>query len=220
MADFDVGNNSNPNERKELAAAASRLKMDSSSEMAKRYDELVERIIPALEKELHEEHNKYLSNVDLKDIVKSRIMAAIKKANKVIKKIKEKILPIEKNILAAEKNLEAAKRATGYEWSFQKRMIEDEQIKFDKLKIQLDKEEEKLRGPTAVLDENKAELEDLKVWFLGSEKNHPAKVDELEAQLLKARKEAKEILKSVPAFKGGQTRARKNRAGTKRLRRK
>ena len=207
MGDFYVGNNnSNPNERKELAAAASRLKMHPSSKIAERYDELVKRIIPALEKELDDAHDKYLSNVDLKEIVKPRIMTAIRKANKRIKGIEEKIL-------AAIKKLEAAERATGYERSFQKGMIKDEKEKLDNLK-------EELGEATAVLDENKAELEDLKASFLGSEKNHPGKVDELEAQLLEARKEAKEILKSVPAFKGGQTRARKNRAGTKRLRRK
>jgi hypothetical protein len=207
MADFYVGNNnSNPNERKELAAAASRLKMHPSSKIAERYDELVKRIIPALEKELDDAHDKYLSNVDLKEIVKPRIMTAIRKANKRIKGIEEKIL-------AAIQKLEAAERATGYERSFQKGMIKDEKEKLDNLK-------EDLREATAVLDENKDELEDLKASFLGSEKSHPEKVRELEAQLLKARKEAKEILKSVPAFKGGQTRARKNRAGTKRLRRK
>jgi hypothetical protein len=199
-------NHNNPNERKELAAAASRLKMHPSSKIAERYDELVERIIPDLEKEVDDAHDKYLSNVDLKEIVKPRIMTAIRKANKRIKGIEEKIL-------AAIKKLEAAERATGYERSFQKGMIKDEKEKLDNLK-------EELREATAVLDENKAELEDLKASFIGSEKNHPEKVRELEAQLLEARKEAKEILKSVPAFKGGKTRARKNRAGTKRLRRK
>jgi hypothetical protein len=207
MADFYVGNNnSNPNERKKLAAAASRLKMHPSSEIAERYDELVKRIIPTLEKELDDAHGKYLSNVDLKDIVKPRIMTAIRKANKRIKGIEEKIR-------AAIKDIEAAERATGYERSFQKRMIKDEKEKLDQLK-------EELREATAVLDENKDELEDLKASFLASENNHPAKVGELEAQLLEARGEARKILQSVPAFKGGKTRARKNRAGTKRLRRK
>jgi hypothetical protein len=191
MPAFYVGNNNsnpnertNPNERKELAAAASRLKMHPSSEIAERYDELVKRIIPTLEKELDDAHDKYLSNV-------ARIMTAIRKANSQIKSIEEEIP-------AAIKKLDAAERATGYQRSFQKGMIKDEKEKLDQLN-------EKLREATAVLVKNKAEL---------------GKVDELEAQLLKARKEAKEILKSVPTFKGGKTRARKNRAGTKRLRRR
>jgi hypothetical protein len=209
MRDFYIANRNNHNnlnERKELAAAASRLKMHPSSEIAERYDELVKRIIPTLEKELDDAHDKYLSNVDLKEFVKPRIMTAIRKANRQIKGIEEKIR-------AAIKDLESAERATGYERSFQKGMIKDEKEKLDNLK-------EDLREATDVLDENKAELEDLKASFLASEKNHPAKVDELEAQLLEARGEVRKILQSVPAFKGGQTRARKNRVGTKRLRRK
>ena len=68
------------------------------------------------------------------------------------------------------------------------------------------------------LSEKKKELADLEESFNTSEKNHAAKVEELEVQLSEARKEAKEILRSVAAFKGGQTRARKNRVGTKRRR--
>ena len=180
MADFYVGNNnSNPNERKELAAAASRLKMHPSSKIAERYDELVERIIPSLEKEVDEEHDKYLLFTDIKGILEANIQKAKIKVTKV------------------------------------RTIIDSKNNKYDPEKLNIILEKAKLN-----LSEKKKELADLEKSFNVSEKNHPEKVRELEAQLLKARKEAKEILKSVPAFKGGQTRARKNRAGTKRLRRR
>ena len=211
MGDFYIGNRNNPNNRnylKELAAAASRLKMGSSPNKSERYDELVKRVIPALEKELDDAHGKYLSNVNLKDIVKPRIMTAIKKATRQVKQIEEKVR-------AAKKDVEAAERATGYERSFQRGMIKDEKEKLARLI-------ENLREATLVLEENEAELADLKESFLGAEKNHPEKVEELKAKVSEARKEAKEILQSVPAFKGGQTRTRKNknRVGTKRRVRK
>lgn len=213
MGDFYIGNRNNPNNRnylKELAAAASRLKMGSSPNKSERYDELVKRVIPALEKELDDAHGKYLSNVNLKDIVKPRIMTAIKKATRQVKQIEEKVR-------AAKKDVEAAERATGYERSFQRGMIKDEKEKLARLI-------ENLREATIVLEENEAELADLKESFLGAEKNHPEKVKKLKATISKAMNEAKQILQSVddPVFKGGQTRTRKNknRVGTKRRVRK
>jgi hypothetical protein len=72
MGYFYIGNkklNENRNYLKQLAAVASRLKMGISPKNSKRYDELVNKIIPGLEKELDVAHDKYLSNVNLKDIV-------------------------------------------------------------------------------------------------------------------------------------------------------
>ena len=68
MGDFYIGNNkpNNPNERKGLAAAASLLKMRKSSNNSKRYDELVKRIIPKLEKELDDAHDEYLLYIHIK----------------------------------------------------------------------------------------------------------------------------------------------------------
>jgi predicted ribosome quality control (RQC) complex YloA/Tae2 family protein len=147
MSHFYVGNKepNNWNELKGLAAAASRLKMGNSPNKSERYDKLVNQIIPALEKELDDAHDEYLS-------VESKIMTVIKKAEK--KKGTEKIIE---------------------------------------------------KGESALSEKGEEYAE---------------KVKELIAKISKARIEAKEILRSVAAFKGGQTRARKNRAGTKRLRRR
>ena len=86
MSDFYIGNNmpNNPNERKLLAAAASLLKMRKSSNNSKRYDELVNEIIPKLEKELDDAHDEYLRYIHIKGIVELNI----EEANTKVKTIK------------------------------------------------------------------------------------------------------------------------------------
>ena len=184
MGDFYIGSNkpknpNNPNERKLLAAAASLLKMRNSSNTSKRYDKLVNKIIPKLEKELDDAHDEYLRYIHIKGIVELNIEEATRKVNTIkgVNKRKYDAEKLKKILNKAELNLSEKKKEL-------------------------------------------ADLADLEESFKASEKNHAAKVEELEAQLSKARNEAEEILRSVAAFKGGQTRSRKNRVGTKRRVRK
>ena len=87
MGDFYIGNkklNENRNELKKLADAVSRLKMRKSSNKSKRYDELVKRTIPALEKKLDNAHDEYLLYIHIKGIVELNI----EEANTKVKTIK------------------------------------------------------------------------------------------------------------------------------------
>ena len=109
MGDFYIGNkkrNENRSELIKLADAVSRLKMGNSPKKSERYDKLVNKIIPDLEKELDDAHDEYLS-------VESKIMTVIKKAEKkkrteeIIKKAESALLEKGEEYAAKVEELEA-----------------------------------------------------------------------------------------------------------------
>ena len=112
MGDFYIGSNkpknpNNPNERKLLAAAASLLKMRNSSNTSKRYDKLVNKIIPKLEKELDDAHDEYLRYIHIKGIVELNIEEATRKVNTIkgVNKRKYDAEKLKKILNKAELNL-------------------------------------------------------------------------------------------------------------------